>query len=171
MTELRRLSVNDGRDVYAMLQTMPGEENGLVNSANGLTYDEYREWLIKKQKDSEQEGLVDGWKVPSTTFWLYVEGVPVGFGVVRHFLTDALRKAGGNIGYGIAPEYRGRGYGKELLRLMLEKAHELGIDRALITIHLDNLPSQGVAKANGGILFDRNDERVYFWVDTHKQSD
>ena len=28
-----------------------------------------------------------------------------------------LRKVGGHIGYGIAPQYRGKGYGKELLRL------------------------------------------------------
>ena len=52
-----------------------------------------KEWLIVKQRDSEQEGIVDGWKVPSTTFWLYADGIPVGFGSVRHFLTEALRKA------------------------------------------------------------------------------
>ena len=110
MLELKRLSVDDGLDIYTMLQEIPAEENGLINKANGLTFDEYKEWLIVKQRESEQEGIVDGWKVPSTTFWLYADGIPVGFGSVRHFLTEALRKAGGNIGYGIAPAFRGKGY-------------------------------------------------------------
>lgn len=168
MLELKRLSVDDGLDIYTMLQEIPAEENGLINKANGLTFDEYKEWLIVKQRDSEQEGIVDGWKVPSTTFWLYADGIPVGFGSVRHFLTETLRKAGGNIGYGIAPAFRGKGYGKELLRLLLNEAKEMGIDKVLVTILLDNIASQAVAIANGGGVTERTDERVFIWIDTKK---
>ena len=168
MLELKRLSIDDGLDIYTMLQEIPAEENGLINKANGLTFDEYKEWLIVKQRDSEQEGIVDGWKVPSTTFWLYADGIPVGFGSVRHFLTETLRKAGGNIGYGIAPAFRGKGYGKELLRLLLNEAKEMGIDKVLVTILLDNIASQAVAIANGGVVTERTDERVFIWIDTKK---
>lgn len=168
MLELKRLSVDDGLDIYTMLQEIPAEENGLINKANGLTFDEYKEWLIVKQRDSEQEGIVDGWKVPSTIFWLYADGIPVGFGSVRHFLTETLRKAGGNIGYGIAPAFRGKGYGKELLRLLLNEAKEMGIDKVLVTILLDNIASQAVAIANGGVVTERTDERVFIWIDTKK---
>lgn len=168
MLELKRLSVDDGLDIYTMLQEIPAEENGLINKANGLTFDEYKEWLIVKQRDSEQEGIVDGWKVPSTTFWLYADGIPVEFGSVRHFLTETLRKAGGNIGYGIAPAFRGKGYGKELLRLLLNEAKEMGIDKVLVTILLDNIASQAVAIANGGVVTERTDERVFIWIDTKK---
>lgn len=168
MLGLKRLSVDDGLDIYTMLQEIPAEENGLINKANGLTFDEYKEWLIVKQRDSEQEGIVDGWKVPSTTFWLYADGIPVGFGSVRHFLTETLRKAGGNIGYGIAPAFRGKGYGKELLRLLLNEAKEMGIDKVLVTILLDNIASQAVAIANGGVVTERTDERVFIWIDTKK---
>ena len=168
MLELKRLSVDDGLDIYTMLQEIPAEENGLINKANGLTFDEYKEWLIVKQRDSEQEGIVDGWKVPSTTFWLYADGIPVGFGSVRRFLTEALRKAGGNIGYGITPAFRGKGYGKELLRLLLNEAKEMGIDKVLVTILLDNIASQAVAIANGGVVTERTDERVFIWIDTKK---
>ena len=159
MLELKRLSVDDGLDIYTMLQEIPAEENGLINKANGLTFDEYKEWLIVKQRDSEQEGIVDGWKVPSTTFWLYADGIPVGFGSVRHFLTEALR---------IAPAFRGKGYGKELLRLLLNEAKEMGIDKVLVTILLDNIASQAVAIANGGVVTERTDERVFIWIDTKK---
>ena len=37
MLELKRLSVDDGLDIYTMLQEIPAEENGLINKANGLT--------------------------------------------------------------------------------------------------------------------------------------
>lgn len=166
MTGLRRLSPGDGHDVYDMLQTIPKNENGLINNANGLSYDEFKIWLTKKQQESEQTGLVDGWKVPSTTYWLYIDGVPVGFGNLRSFLTDALKKAGGNIGYGISPEHRGKGYGNLILKLLLQKAREAGIEKALLTVHADNAASIAVALANGGVITERNDERVWIWIDT-----
>ena len=166
MLELRKLSIHDGRDIYEMLQEIPSEENGLLNKANGLTFEEYKEWLVEKQRDSEQEGLVDGWKVPYTTFWLYDDDVPVGFGSVRHFLTEALSKIGGHIGYGIAPRFRGKGYGKEILRLLIEQAKEIGIEKALVTIHLDNEASKAVALANGGVITATTDERILIWIDT-----
>ena len=166
MLELRKLSVGDGKDVYQMLQDIPLEENGLQNNVNGLTYEAYQDWLVKKQQESELDGIVDGWKVPATTYWLYADGVPVGFGKLRHFLTDALRKAGGHIGYGIAPQYRGKGYGKELLKLLLRKADEMGIDKVLVTIHLDNQASLAVALANGGAIAEQTDERFLVWINT-----
>ena len=168
MLELRKLSVNDGMDVYQMLQDIPLEENGLQNKVNGLTYEEYQDWLVKKQQESELDGIVDGWKVPSTTYWLYADGIPVGFGKLRHALTDGLRKAGGHIGYGIAPQYRGKGYGKELLKLLLCKADEMGINKALVTIRLDNRPSLAVALANGGVITEQTGERYLVWIDTRQ---
>ena len=166
MLELKKLSVDDGFDVYKMLQEIPSEENGLLNKANGLTFDEYKEWLIAKQRDAEQKGIVDGWKVPSTTFWLYADGVPVGFGSIRHFLTEALSQAGGHIGYGIAPQFRGNGYCNEILRLLLKKADEIGLEKVLVTVDLDNIASQAVALANGGVITGRTDESVLIWIDT-----
>ena len=162
--QLKKISVKDGRDIYDMLQTMPKDENGLINNANGLSYEEFKSWLAAKQKESEQTDLVDGWKVPSTTYWLYADDIPVGFGNLRHFLTEALSKAGGHIGYGIAPQYRGKGYGKELLRLLLIEARKIGLEKVLITIHTDNIASQKVALANGGVITERTDERVYIWI-------
>lgn len=171
MLQLKRLSAEDGMDVYRLLQEIPREENGLQNKANGLTFPEFMEWLAAKQRESEQEGLVDGWKVPSTTYWLYDGDTPVGFGSIRHFLTDALRMAGGHIGYGIAPQFRSRGYGKALLRLLLEKAAGMGIDSVLVTVHTDNRASQAVALANGGMITAATDQRVYIWIETTRQTE
>lgn len=50
-------------------------------------------------------------------------------------MTDRLRADGGNIGYAVRPETRGRGYGRMMLRAALEECAKLGIDKALVTIH------------------------------------
>ncbi len=113
---IRKLAIDDAEDIYNMLQEIPADENGFINSANGKTYDEYRLWLEKSYATSLQEGIIDGWKVPETIFWLFEDGKPVGIGKIRHYLTDRLLEAGGNIGYSIIPEARGRGLGKSLLQ-------------------------------------------------------
>ena len=49
---------------------------------------------------------------------------------IRHYLTHELRLFGGHIGYGIRPSERGKGLGKLQLELGLQKAKEMGLNRA-----------------------------------------
>ena len=92
------------------------------------------------------------------------DGVPVGMGNLRHYLTDALREAGGHIGYAVASDQQGKGYGKALLRLMLEEARRMGItEEILVTVYPENIPSRRVAEANGGELRRETEKRVYYW--------
>lgn len=86
MVELRRLSPEDGEDVYEMLQAIPAEENGFANSTRGLSLEEYRRRVEKADAGSRTTGLTDGRKVPRTTYWLFADGVPVGMGMVRIWL-------------------------------------------------------------------------------------
>ena len=161
MIEIKKLTAGDGEDIYEMLQEIPADENGFVNGANGKTFDEFRSWLASCVKSSEQKDIVDGWKVPQTTYWLYEDGKPVGTGKVRHFLTDALRNAGGNVGYAIRPSARGRGLGKAFLALLIEEARKIGVDEILITVHDYNMPSIRVAVANGGRVEKIENGRYY----------
>ena len=39
---LKKLSADDGHDIYDMLQSMPKDENGLINKANGLSYEDFK---------------------------------------------------------------------------------------------------------------------------------
>ena len=163
--ELRKLAVTDGTDIYEMLQELPADENGFINRAAGMRFDEYQEWLKHKVQESEQVGLVDGWKVPSTTFWLYEDGRPVGCGNLRHFLTDQLLEQGGNIGYSIRPSDRNRGLGKTLLSLLIKESRKMGMDKVLLTINIKNTPSLHVALANGGKIEKATSERNYVWIE------
>ena len=163
--ELRKLSVCDGRDVYDMLQAIPEDDNGFINSVNGMNFDEFRAWLIREDENSKKTEIEDGWKVPQSTFWLYVDDRPVGIGKIRHFLTDKLRQEGGHIGYAIAPGERNKGYGKILLEKLLDEAKKIGIDRALITVRNENAASVKIALANGGEIEKVGDARHFIWVD------
>ena len=42
---LKRLTAQDGREIYDMLQEIPAEERGFQMSAHGMRYDEYQAWL------------------------------------------------------------------------------------------------------------------------------
>ena len=93
--KLKQLSVQDGMDIYEMLQELPKDENGFINGCYGKSFQEYQEWLTKSVNVSTGIGLAD-WMVPQTIYWLYMDGLPVGIGKLRHRLTDKLREEGGH---------------------------------------------------------------------------
>lgn len=167
--ELRPLSLSDGREVYDMLQEMPADEQGYVNAVNGMSYEEYQAWLAREEANARKTGIEDGWKVPQSTYWLYVNGQPVGQGKIRHFLTDALREAGGNIGYAIRPSERQKGYGSLLLSKLRQEAARMGMEKALVTVHNTNPASICVALRNGGVIERVTDMRHLIWVECRKE--
>lgn len=163
MLYLQPISLTDGREFYDMLQHIGAKENGFLNSAYGIPYADFPAYLTRKADMAQGVGLED-WMVPASTFWLMADGVPAGQGNLRHRLTDALREAGGHIGYAVASDHRGKGYGRELLRLMLEEARRMGItEEILVTVYPDNAASRRVAEANGGQLRRETEERAYYW--------
>ncbi len=162
--EMKKLSINDGEDIYKMLQNIPVNENGFINSVNGKSYQEYKEWLIGALGNSLQEGVIDGWRVPQTTYWLYEDGKPVGYGKIRHFLTDKLLADGGNVGYAIIPSERNKGLGKTFLKLLIGASELLGVERVLLTIKEENKASLAVALANGGIVEKIEEGKYYVWI-------
>lgn len=160
---LRPVSLEDGRAFYDMLQRIGPKENGFLNPVNGMAYEDFPAWLAKQVDMAQGVGLED-WMVPSSSFWLMDGEQPVGRGNLRHRLTDALREAGGNIGYAVDSTRRGKGYGKILLRLLIEEARKMGITgELLVTVYPCNTASRRVAEACGGELRRETEERLYFW--------
>jgi predicted acetyltransferase len=109
-------------------------------------------------------GLED-WQVPSNTYWLFVDGYPVGTGKLRHFLTDKLKEEGGHIGYAIRISEGRKGYGTILLKLIIEEAKKMNIEKALVTVRNNNTNSIKVALNNDGKIEKVTEERHYIWID------
>jgi predicted acetyltransferase len=109
--------------------------------------------------------------VPETVYWLIENDEYIGRVSIRHELTDNLLKYGGHIGYEIRPSKRKRGYGKEILRLALEKAKDLGLTRALVTCDEDNIGSKKIIEHNGGVLEDavsvngQTAKKLRYWIE------
>jgi len=111
-------------------------------------------------------------RVPSTEYWLVNEDRTIlGSSRLRSYLNQNLTLEGGHIGYGIRPSQRRKGYGKAILRLTLEKAKELGLERVLVTCDVDNVASSRIIESNGGVLeneaiSEATGKPIYrFWID------
>ncbi len=120
-------------------------------------FDMYKEAIndftgyIQKLKDNVKG--CDGW-VPSYTFWLTSSHDEI-LGVVRLRTSldhEFVRKFAGHIGYDISPLSRRRGYGMTILKLALEKAARINLDKVLIMCDDDNIASQRIIENNGGVF-------------------
>lgn len=108
---------------------------------------------------------VEDWVLNTNLWW--VDGDEyVGRVSVRHELNDWLREVGGHIGYDVRRSRRGEGHATAMLRAALDVAHDLGIERALLTCDEDNLPSRAVIERNGGVLEDTRGGKLRYWVPT-----
>lgn len=111
------------------------------------------EAYIKDLNDlSKGIGLPEGY-VPSTEWWLINNNNDIlGTVRLRYELGERNYQEGGHIGYDISPRYRRKGYGKIILKLVLNKARELGLKKVLITCDFDNIGSKKIIEYNGGKL-------------------
>ena len=95
--------------------------------------------------------------VPQTTYWLVDDmRTIVAESRLRHYLIPSLEIEGGHIGYAVRPSRRLKGVGTELLKQTLPKATAMGISKVLITCNADNIGSQKIILANGGIFDGEN---------------
>jgi predicted acetyltransferase len=161
--ELRELTVEDGTDVYEMVQEIAQEENGFVNSLYADNFKLFQEKLIRNYEMSEGINLEPQY-VPQTTYWLYIDGKPVGYGKLRHYLNESLLNHGGHIGYVIKPIARKKGYAKILFEELLKKAKNKRVERVLLTCDEDNVASRKVIEANNGIFTETKDGSCFYWI-------
>jgi predicted acetyltransferase len=61
----------------------------------------------------------------------------------------------GHIGYSVVPWKRRRGYATRALGLLLPDARAEGLEHVEVTTDVDNVASQRVIEANGGVLVER----------------
>ena len=162
MLYLKRLSKTDGLEIYNMLQEIQSNDNGFHNKAFGVSFRNYQKWIEKEY--SVDNGELEDWMVPQTSFWLYDGNEPVGYGRIRHYLNDNLKNTSGHIGYAIRQSKRGQGYGNIILRLLIQECEKLKIYRIQIAANKDNLLSNKVILRNGGILFRENNDKNFYRI-------
>lgn len=133
--------------------------------------DSFNEWIAFLDCLSDEKISFKD-KVPSTT---YLAVTPkkrvIGIIDLRHHIHHPILSTwGGHIGYTVRPSERGKGYGKEMLRLNLIHAYEMNIPEVLVTCHANNLASEKVILANGGVFekeIEVDGEKIKrYWIKT-----
>lgn len=125
-----------------------GEQS--IHGSGGLYEAEnYESWLQKIT--SAVTASQTGW-VNCHTYFLFLHDRIIGTIQIRETLNDLLRKSGGNIGFGIVPSARNKGYGVQMLMLALEKCRQLHMKKVLITCDKGNIASEKtIIKGGGGL--------------------
>ena len=160
--ELRKLNKEDIEAEWAYTTALPEDENGLTNPYHGVSLEEYKEKVFPTLMSYEHPVDMPDWFVPETYYYLWDGDELVGEFRIRHYLTEALRNGSGHIGYSIAKEYRGKGYGTAGLKLTIPIAKEIvPEDEIYLRVNKDNIASQKVMLNNGAYRAGE-DEGHYF---------
>ncbi|HSX67598.1 GNAT family N-acetyltransferase [Nocardioides sp.] len=132
--------------------------------AFGADLDSCRALIAKADqlRTNPPEGLV-----VSDCYWIAHGGEVIGFLMLRRSLdNEFLRTEGGHIGYSIRPSHRRRGHASRALRLALDAANSLGIDRVLITCEEENVASARTIESQGGVFESTYAGKRRYWVET-----
>lgn len=133
------------------------DDGGHFNGDSGLRkFEDINAWIEQCNFMENKETVPNPNWVEAEQFMLVNEGENRILGMInfRHYLNDYLAEYAGHIGYGVCPSERRKGYAKVMLSLCLNKCHERGLDKVLITCDEDNEASRRAILACGGV-FDR----------------
>ena len=159
--------LGDPERVDALFGRFPADENGFENPAAGMSKAAFADYVRGLKNEAAGIGLKPGWVSATKYILMNDRGDYVGIFNLRHRLNDALQEGAGHIGYGIAPEWRGRGYATEGLRLALIKARdEFGITEAYLSVHKSNPASLAVQRHFGARIDHESDAEYFTRIDT-----
>lgn len=111
----------------------------------------YEEWLSAVTRNTNSQTVNVDWVVTDTFFAIRESDKRIiGMIDLRHTLNEFLKDLG-NCGYSVRPSERKKGYGAEMLHLLLQVAKEAGMKELHISVEKDNTASIKVIQKNGGV--------------------
>ena len=115
---------------------------------------EYEQWLTHNINNRHESTVSIGWVTATTFFAVRKRDLKiVGMIDIRHNLgNEFLAQYGGHIGYSVRPGERKKGYATEILKMGIDYAKSLNIEKLMIACFSDNIPSIKTIIKCGGVL-------------------
>ncbi len=129
-----------------------------ISASNGLTAMDFEEWVNKINRNSESAD--DDWG----KYYLYLvfndNNRLVGLLNIRYDLTEELREAYGNIGYGVRPSERGKGYATQILNYALGVCKGKNMSSVVLGCYENNDGSSKTILNNNGVMYKTDFENI-----------
>ncbi len=106
--------------------------------------------LNRLQQHARGENLPDGFVPYESWFLMSDQGRMLGSIRYRPRLTAFWFLVAGHIGYDVSPLHQGQGYGKLMLRILLQRLANIGNKQVIITCQEQNISSQKVVMGADG---------------------
>ncbi|MBQ3408584.1 MAG: GNAT family N-acetyltransferase [Clostridia bacterium] len=120
-----------------------------ISASLGMTNMKYEDWVEKVNRNSQKAD--DEWG----RYYLYLvfdDDKLVGLLNIRFDLSDKLRNLYGDIGYGVRPSERRKGYATKMLKYALQVCKEKNMKEVILGCYEKNYGSNKTIIKNGGIL-------------------
>jgi len=111
--------------------------------------DSYDKWLKSVVDNTSPDTVNHSWVITDTYFAFDDNDRIVGIIDLRHELNEFLKDFG-NSGYSVRPSERRKGYATEMLKLIIDRAREIGMDRMQLSVEKSNEASIRTITKNGG---------------------
>ena len=126
-----------------------------ISASLGLSSSVYTEWVAKIQKNAAEGDETWG----KSLLYLCFDGDRLaGLLSIRYELPKEISEKYGDIGYGVRPSERNKGYATEMLRHALRVCREKGMEKVILGCYQDNLASAATIRKNGGVLMEENEK-------------
>lgn len=139
-------------DYINELELYNSEINGIELLAKILEGYNFEETLENCLKRSNKEYAIKTGKNQVNTYLLIRKSDNKIVGAINIRLNSGINKFNGNIGYGIRPTERRKGYNKINLYLGLLEAKKLGLEKVTLACESTNIASIKTIESLGGIL-------------------
>ena len=125
-----------------------------ISASVGLLGMAFPDWISKIHADASAGNVQWG---KSLLYLCFEREKLIGLLSIRYELPEELIQTIGDIGYGVRPTERNKGYATAMLAHALSVCREKGMKRAFLGCYKDNPASAAVIRKNGGVLMAEND--------------
>lgn len=146
--------ISDEIMLYEYVQEHYDNGETSISASLDLSVSDYSVWVEKMWNNASVGDDVWG---KSLTYLCFDEAKLVGLLNIRYDLPKNLSEKYGNIGYGVRPSERRKGYATAMLRYALSICKEKGMKQVILGCYKDDFASAATIKRNGGVLFVEND--------------